>query len=57
MGSAGGTQLPPTGIRVQLKGMVTTLTDGTIAEHRMYWDKVEAAQQAGLLRAPRTCEP
>jgi len=48
-----GTQLPPTGKRLEIKGMVlTTIRNGKMAEQRMYWDNMDAARQAGLLPAP-----
>jgi predicted ester cyclase len=48
-----GTQLPPTGKQLTIKGMVlTTMREGKMAEQRMYWDNLDALQQAGLLPAP-----
>ena len=50
-----GTQLPPTGKQLTIKGMVrTTMRDGKMAEQHMYWDNLDALQQAGLLPAPAT---
>jgi predicted ester cyclase len=49
----GGTQLPPTGKRIQLKGMVlTTFSAGKIVRQHMYWDNADALTQMGLLPAP-----
>jgi hypothetical protein len=48
-----GTQLPPTGKQLTIKGMVrTTMHGGKMAEQHMYWDNLDALQQAGLLPAP-----
>jgi ketosteroid isomerase-like protein len=45
-----GTELPPTGKRMELRGMdLTQLRDGKVVVHRMYWDNMEGARQAGLL--------
>ena len=47
-----GTRLPPTGRRVELRGMeLVRLRDAYIAEYRMYWDGVVIARQLGF--APR----
>ncbi len=48
-----GTQLPPTGKRIEITGMVLMkIRDGAMAEQHMYWDNMSAAQQAGLLPGP-----
>jgi ketosteroid isomerase-like protein len=45
-----GTELPPTGKRVQTKGMELVLVrDGKIATHHEYWDSMALAGQLGLL--------
>jgi predicted ester cyclase len=50
---ADGTQLPSTGKRLEITGMVlTTFRDGMMKVQHMYWDNLNAAQQAGLLPAP-----
>ncbi len=47
-----GTQLPSTGKQLTIKGMVlTAMRDGKISEQHMYWDNLDAVQQAGLLLA------
>ena len=45
-----GTEVPPTGKRVELKGMeLAQMRDGKIAVHHGYWDNMAVAQQLGLL--------
>ena len=45
-----GTQQPPAGKRIQIKGMeLAQLRDGKISAHRMYWDGLAIARQLGLL--------
>ncbi len=45
-----GTELPPTGRRIETKGMELVLVrDGKIAIHRGYWDTMALAGQPGLL--------
>lgn len=45
-----GTELPPTGKRVQTKGMeLVRVRDGNIATHHEYWDNMALAGQLGLL--------
>ena len=45
-----GTELPPTGKRVELKGMeLVQLRDGKIAVHHVYWDNMAVAGQLGVL--------
>ena len=45
-----GTELPPTGKRVQTKGMeLVRVRDGKIATHHEYWDNMALAGQLGLL--------
>ena len=45
-----GTELPPTGKRIELKGMeLVQLRDGKIVVHRMYWDNMAVAGQLGVL--------
>ena len=45
-----GTELPPTGKRVQTKGMeLVRVRDGKIAMHHGYWDNMALAGQLGLL--------
>jgi predicted ester cyclase len=45
-----GTELPPTGKRVQTKGMeLVRISDGKIATHHEYWDNMALAGQLGLL--------
>lgn len=47
-----GTQLPSTGKQLTIKGMVlTTVRDGKMSAQHMYWDNLDAVQQAGLLPA------
>lgn len=47
------TQLPPTGKRVELKGMeIARLRGDKIVDYRMYWDGLALAQQLGLLSSP-----
>lgn len=50
-----GTQLPPTGKRVEHRGVeLAYLRDGKIAEYHMYWDGMAIARQLGLLPEPAT---
>ena len=45
-----GTELPPTGRRIQAKGMeLVQVRDGMVAAHRGYWDNMALAGQLGLL--------
>ena len=45
-----GTQVPPTGKRVEIKGMdLAQVRDGKIAVHHMYADNMAVAGQLGLL--------
>jgi predicted ester cyclase len=45
-----GTELPPTGKRVEVKGMeLLQMRDGKIAAHHMYWDSMAVIRQLGLL--------
>ena len=45
-----GTELPPTGKRVELKGMeLAQVRDGKAAVHHMYWDNMAVAGQLGVL--------
>ncbi len=45
-----GTELPPTGKRIEAKGMdLTQVRDGKIAVHHLYWDNMALAGQLGLL--------
>ena len=45
-----GTELPPTGKRIELKGMeLVQLRDGKVAVHHGYWDNMALAGQLGLL--------
>ena len=45
-----GTELPPTGKRIELKGMeLVQLRDGKIVVHRLYWDNMAVAGQLGVL--------
>ena len=45
-----GTELPPTGKRVELKGMeLMQLRDGKVAVHHQYWDNMVVAGQLGVL--------
>lgn len=45
-----GTKLPPTGKRVQTKGMeLVRVRNGKIATHHEYWDNMALAGQLGLL--------
>ncbi len=44
-----GTLLPPTGHRVELRGMeLVRVRDGEITEYRMYWDGTAIARQLDL---------
>jgi steroid delta-isomerase-like uncharacterized protein len=48
-----GTQMPPTGKRVEIRGMeLAHVRDGKIAEYHMYWDGMAIARQLGLLPGP-----
>ena len=43
-----GTELPPTGKRIEIKGMeLVQHRDGKIAVHHMYWDNMAVAGQLG----------
>ena len=45
-----GTELPPTGKRIEFKGMeLVQLRDGKVAVHHMYYDNMAVAGQLGLL--------
>ena len=45
-----GTDLPPTGKRIEIKGMeLVQHRDGKIAVHHMYWDNMAVAGQLGVL--------
>ena len=45
-----GTELPPTGKRVEIRGMeLAQMRDGKIHVYHMYWDGMAIAQQLGLL--------
>jgi len=45
-----GTELPPTGKRVELKGMeLAQMRDGKAAVHHQYWDNMAVAGQLGVL--------
>jgi len=45
-----GTELPPTGKRIELKGMeLAQLHDGKVAVHHQYWDNMALAGQLGVL--------
>jgi len=47
---ADGTELPPTGKRIELKGMeLVQLRDGKIAAQHQYWDNMAVAGQLGVL--------
>jgi steroid delta-isomerase-like uncharacterized protein len=51
--SRDGTQMPPTGKRVEHTGMeLAHLREGKIAEYHMYWDGMTIARQLGLLPEP-----
>lgn len=48
-----GTQVPPTGKRVEVRGMeLVHLRDGKIADYHMYWDGMAILRQLGLLPEP-----
>ena len=48
-----GTELSPTGKRIELKGMeLAKMRDGKICVCHMYWDGMALAQQLGLLPEP-----
>jgi steroid delta-isomerase-like uncharacterized protein len=45
-----GTEVPPTGRRVEFKGMeLVQLRDGKVAVHHSYWDNMALIRQLGLL--------
>ena len=45
-----GTELPPTGKRIELKGMeLAQLHDGKVAVHHQYWDNMAVSGQLGVL--------
>ena len=45
-----GTELPPTGKRIEIKGMeLAQLRDGKIAVQHQYWDNMAVAGQLGVL--------
>ncbi len=45
-----GTELPPTGKRIQFKGMeLVQFRDGKVAVHHEYWDNMAVAGQLGVL--------
>ena len=45
-----GTELPPTGKRVELKGMeLVQFRDTKVAVHHQYWDNMAVAGQLGVL--------
>ena len=44
-----GTELPPTGKRIETKGMeLVRVRDGKLAVHHSYWDNMDLAGQLGL---------
>ena len=46
----GGTEVPATGKRVEVKGMeLMRMRDGKVAVHHGYWDNMAVAAQLGLL--------
>lgn len=48
-----GTQVPPTGKRVELKGMeLAQMREGKISVYHMYWDGLAILRQLGLLPEP-----
>lgn len=48
-----GTQMPPTGKRIEHRGMeVAHVRDGKIVDYHMYWDRMAVAQQLGRLPEP-----
>ena len=50
-----GTELPPTGKQIELKGMeLVQLRGGKIAVHRLYWDNMAVAGQLGVLPGAAT---
>ena len=50
-----GTELPPTGKRVELKGMeLVQFRDGKVAVHHEYWDNMAVAGQLGVLPGAAT---
>ncbi|HXZ72817.1 MAG TPA: ester cyclase [Streptosporangiaceae bacterium] len=50
-----GTELPPTGKRVELTGMeLVQVRDGKAAVHHAYWDNMAVAGQLGVLPEPAT---
>jgi predicted ester cyclase len=45
-----GTELPPTGKRIEFKGMeLAQLRDGKVVVHHEYWDNMAVAGQLGVL--------
>ena len=51
----GGTELPPTGKRVEVKGMeLVRMRDGKIVVDNLYYDNLAIAAQFGLLPQPAT---
>jgi len=45
-----GTELPPTGKRIEIKGMeLVQIRDGKVAVHHEYWDNMAFATQLGIL--------
>ena len=52
---ADGTELPPTGKRVEVKGMeLVQVRDGKAAVHHQYWDSMTVAGQLGVLAEAAT---
>jgi steroid delta-isomerase-like uncharacterized protein len=50
-----GTELPPTGKRVEVKGMeLVRVRDGKIVADNLYYDNLAVAAQLGLLPQPAT---
>jgi predicted ester cyclase len=50
-----GTELPPTGKRIEIKGMeLVQFRDGKAAVHHQYWDNMAIAGQLGVLPAAAT---
>lgn len=50
-----GTELPPTGKQIELKGMeLVQLRGGKIAVHCLYWDNMAVAGQLGVLPGAAT---
>jgi predicted ester cyclase len=47
---ADGTELPPTGKRIEVKGMeLVQVRDGKAAVHHQYWDNMAVSGQLGVL--------